>query len=49
MTVEIKAIKRYPVKGLRGIDMPEAHISAHKMIADDRRFVIGTHSSRPAS
>ncbi|MHC8492509.1 MOSC domain-containing protein [Thalassospira sp. SM2505] len=45
MTVELKAIKRYPVKGLRGIDMPSATITAHKMITDDRRFVIGTQSS----
>lgn len=45
MTVELKAIKRYPVKGMRGIDMPEARIAAHHMITDDRRFVIATQSS----
>ena len=45
MTVQLKAIKRYPVKGMRGIDMSEAQIKAHKMITDDRRFVIATQSS----
>ena len=45
MTVELKAIRRYPVKGMRGIDMPKATITAHKMIPDDRRFVIATQSS----
>ncbi|MFV1853326.1 MAG: MOSC domain-containing protein [Thalassospira sp.] len=45
MTVELKAIKRYPVKGMRGVDMPSAQITAHKMITDDRRFVIATQSS----
>lgn len=45
MTVELKAIKRYPVKGMRGVDMPSAQITAHKMLSDDRRFVIATQSS----
>lgn len=45
MTVQLKAIKRYPVKGMRGMDMPNAKITAHKMITDDRRFVIATKSS----
>jgi hypothetical protein len=45
MTVELKAIKRYPVKGMRGVDMQHANISAHNMITDDRRFVIATQSS----
>ena len=45
MTIELKAIKRYPVKGMRGVDLAEAKISAHHMITDDRRFVIATQSS----
>ena len=45
MTIELKAIKRYPVKGMRGVDLKEAKISAHHMITDDRRFVIATQSS----
>lgn len=45
MTVELKAIKRYPVKGMRGVDMPQAKISAHHMLTDDRRFVVATQSS----
>ncbi len=45
MTIELKAIKRYPVKGLSGIEMPAADISAHQMLKDDRRFIIATQSS----
>jgi uncharacterized protein YcbX len=45
MTIELKAIKRYPVKGMRGVDLAEATIGAHHMISDDRRFVIATQSS----
>lgn len=45
MTVELKAIKRYPVKGLRGVDMPSAKITAHRMLTDDRRFVIASQSA----
>tara|TARA_R110001583_G_scaffold79494_2_gene214724 strand:+ start:16155 stop:16946 length:792 start_codon:yes stop_codon:yes gene_type:complete len=45
MTVQLKAINRYPVKGLRGIEMPSAEISAHQMLQDDRRFIIATQSS----
>ncbi len=45
MTVQLKAIKRYPVKGLSGIEMPAADITAHKMLQDDRRFIIATQSS----
>jgi len=45
MTIELKAIKRYPVKGLSGIEMPAADITAHQMLKDDRRFIIATQSS----
>lgn len=45
MTIELKAIKRYPVKGLSGIEMPTADITAHQMLKDDRRFIIATQSS----
>ena len=45
MPIELKAIKRYPVKGLRGIEMPGAEITAQKMLTDDRRFIIATQSS----
>jgi uncharacterized protein YcbX len=45
MTVQLKAIKRHPVKGLSGIEMPAADITAHKMLQDDRRFIIATQSS----
>lgn len=45
MTIELKAIKRYPVKGMRGVDLANANIRAHHMITDDRRFVIATQSS----
>ncbi|MCC9620103.1 MOSC domain-containing protein [Thalassospira sp. MA62] len=45
MTIKLTAIKRYPVKGLRGVDMSSAWISANHMIVDDRRFVIATQSS----
>ncbi|MFH1804416.1 MAG: MOSC domain-containing protein [Pseudomonadota bacterium] len=45
MTAHLTAIKRYPVKGLRGIDMTDATITPHQILADDRRFVIATSGS----
>lgn len=45
MTGALTAIKRFPVKGLRGIDASGAQITAHKILADDRRFVIASGSS----
>jgi len=42
---ELGAIMRYPVKGLRGVEMASATIDAHHMLADDRRYVLATSKS----
>ena len=41
MTIELKAIKRYPVKGMRGVDLAEAKISARTDAARITNLVVG--------
>ncbi|PKR53082.1 MOSC domain-containing protein [Thalassospira marina] len=42
---ELGAIMRYPVKGLRGVEMDAATIDASAMIKDDRRYVLASSAS----
>ncbi|RCK51631.1 hypothetical protein TH25_08000 [Thalassospira profundimaris] len=42
---EIGAIMRYPVKGLRGVELDAATINAGTMIRDDRRYVLASSTS----
>jgi uncharacterized protein YcbX len=42
---ELGAIMRYPVKGLRGVEMASATIDAQNMLQHDRRYVLATSTS----
>ncbi|WP_245835342.1 MOSC domain-containing protein [Thalassospira mesophila] len=42
---ELGAIMRYPVKGLRGVEMASATVDAQNMLSDDRRYVLATSAS----